>query len=320
MTMVVPNGARAAHRLLAAALLVPAVIHAQGQPVQLSLSGPAALTSTGALRCAVGEEVQLALAATDSIGQATALERYAPVATSSDTVVLIAQLPASSVYAVHVRCLKDGAAVISVRANGVLTSMQALVGTARNQATTAATRGVVSAGPGTQVVRGTTVTAQGRQRALPVGWSVRVNGQPLTTTTVLASTTRQGQGTASDYFVSVDDLSRALGGTATAPTLRLHGNTLVSLPITVRPTGSGAVDSLDNFRPGGTTSGTTQLPITVRTGGVISSNVQIIDGKAYIPISDVASALGGTTRLDNGQIDITTGACATCALAPTRSP
>ncbi len=309
------------------ALLVPLAARAQGEPVRLSLTGPPSLTTTGALRCNVGQEVQLGLGAFDSTGQATALEQFAPIATSTDSTVVAASM-SESAYVIYAKCLKDGIATITASANGVNATMQTLVGRARNPAYAQTARQPLQMTPSTQ-------------RAVPVGWTLAVNGQPLSTTSMLALPTRQGQGTAGDYFVAVDDLNRALGGTSTTQAIRIQGNTLVSLPITVRPIGSGvissdsldnfrprpvtsgttaSVDSLDNFRPTGVVGGTTQLPITVKTGGVISTNVQLIDGKAYIPVSDLTKALGGIARLDNGQIDITAQQCATCMLAPTRSP
>lgn len=172
------------------------------------------------------------------------------------------------------------------------------------------------------------LAAQGTPATITRPMSLLVNGQPLPVTSMEVRSTMQGTGTASDYFVAVEDLSSALGSVASTPRLQLRGNVLVALPITRRPSSGPAsadsldayVDSLDNFRPGGVQPGV-PLPITVRQGGTLSPNVAMINGKAYVPVFDLVAALGGTSTIGPGQIDISaTGSCTTCILSPSRSP
>ena len=206
-----------------------------------------------------------------------------------------------------------------IRAAGALTFALCAAATAPSSASAQQDQSVVILAPAT----------------LPRPMSLVVNGQRLPVTTMQVRSGVRGTGTAADFYVSVDDLSSALGGTATTRPLQLQGNTVVALPITVRPSGAAvdsldnfrprtpgaAVDSLDNFRPGGVTSTAPRLPITVRQAGTLSTNVVMIDGKAYVPLSDLATALGGTPTIGSTQIDISAGAsCATCVLSGGRSP
>ena len=100
--------------------------------------------------------------------------------------------------------------------------------------------------------------------------------------------------------VSVEDFARAAGAPITLePALELQGNRLLARGIS-----SGG--DYKEYKVGGVTaagSSTMKIKIVpgqiiaVRKAGVISNNVMMVNGKAYIPLADVVRAFGdGSVR------------------------
>lgn len=102
-------------------------------------------------------------------------------------------------------------------------------------------------------------------------------------------------------YISVSDLARNVNGTAAlSPRLEMvNSRTIYGIP------GVGCA----------------LCTILVRNSGVISSRVISIDGQQYLPLADLATALGSTvqaqkTVLGTSYYSISAVACSTCVLFP----
>lgn len=147
-----------------AALVTATTARAQGSPVKIQLEGPGSRVVGGALRCAIGDETQFSLNATDSVDQRVVLEQWQPEVTSSDERVLEAKLSESSAYVVNTVCKADGEAWITVHSGDAKLELPALVGRARsrrtprareeNPPTPATTTGATATAPGQVVSSG----------------------------------------------------------------------------------------------------------------------------------------------------------------------
>jgi hypothetical protein len=184
-------------------------------------------------------------------------------------------------------------------------------------------------GPGSQPAAGSASQPATGTTPAPtrLTWSVRVNNQPLQTTEV-QSLAAPGQGSPRDYLILVDELAAAMASTMPDAQLQIRGQTLTSVfGVGPRPPASGtgasapltgsAVDSLDNFVFLRSQVSISIAPLTLQAAGVLSRSVTVINGRAYVPLSDVTTALGGTAAIGAGQVDISgASTCSSCLVRP----
>ena len=121
--------------ILFALLAAPRSAAAQGSPVKMAIGGAGSHAENGALRCAIGEEAQFSLTATDSAGQTVIFEQWLPEVSSSDEQVLKAELSESSPYVVNTVCKADGEAWILAQSGDAKLEFPVLVGRARSRKT-----------------------------------------------------------------------------------------------------------------------------------------------------------------------------------------
>ena len=180
-------------------------------------------------------------------------------------------------------------------------------------------------GPGRQPTGGP--ASQPAPAPTRLTWSVRVNNQPLSTSEV-RSLAAPGQGSPRDYLILVDELAAAMASTVPNAQLQIRGQTLTSVfgvgpPPPASGTGASApltgsaVDSLDNIVVPRSQVSISIAPLTLQAAGVLSQSVRVINGRAYVPLSDVTAALGGTVGIRTGQIDISgPSSCSSCLARP----
>ena len=187
--------------------------------------------------------------------------------------------------------------------------------------------GPVNAGNPPSTSGGSTSNNPGAAAPSRLTWSVRVNNQPLPTTEVQALR-GAGQGSPRDYLILLDELAAAIASAVPNAQLQLRGQTLTSVfGVGPRPPASGtgaspiltgtAVDSLDNTVLSRSQVSIALAPLTLQSAGVLSRSVLVINGRAYVPLSDVTAALGGSVAIGSSAVDISGSAtCTTCMVRP----
>jgi len=119
------------------------------------------------------------------------------------------------------------------------------------------------------------------------------------------------------WAISLEDFAKAAGGTLTLePNFQLQGNRLLAVvpgvqsaekqrsaasvvPGVAQQKAQGAI-ILQNKDRGGIILQNTAFH--VRKAGIVSSNVFMFNGKAYVPLADVAKAFGGTFTAPAGNL------------------
>ena len=99
----------------------------QGEPARLELK-PFPVPSDGIVRCKSGDELQIQLVGYDSTNTETTLNQWRPTASSSNTSVATAEVPAHTGHQVRVKCVADGRATITASYKQVSASLTLQVG------------------------------------------------------------------------------------------------------------------------------------------------------------------------------------------------
>lgn len=116
---------------------------------------------------------------------------------------------------------------------------------------------------------------------------VFVNGRSLGTAVVL-----QG----GIIAVSVEDISKALGGTLTMPAaLKIEGVRLIANPSSADAAGKKAVVPTDQYKENSALKQSPGQFLRVQKGGVISGHIYTEGGRKFISVNDFAHALGMNT-------------------------
>ena len=128
-------------------------------------------------------------------------------------------------------------------------------------------------------------------------YPVSVNGRPGMTAQFVNNT----------WAVPLDEFAKAFGGGITLePNFQLQGNKLVSISSGGDKTAKKVVEASTTPNTIGGSSATIKLgnpgTLHVRKAGIVSNNVFGFEGKAYVPLADIARAFGGTFTAPPGNL------------------
>ena len=141
-------------------------------------------------------------------------------------------------------------------------------------------------------------------------YGVNLNGKP----------SMKAQFVNNQWAVPLDEFSRAFGGGVTLePNFQLQGNKLISvssggdrLAKKVEPSAQKVEPSASQNTIGGSVAPGVKISagekpfiggaLHVRKAGIVSNNVFMFNGKAFVPLADIARAFGGTFTAPTGNL------------------